>query len=111
MTSNNFCPSAFDRDLVPKRARRSGSALDHGRVVLEEVAFILPSFFGRDTGLELAESRLTDTKPAMLEFFGAIPEHIQPFPSSPGSIRSGLVKTAVMCFISTIHLVLIETHG
>ena len=31
-TSNNFCPSAFDRDLVPKRARRSGSALDHGRV-------------------------------------------------------------------------------
>ena len=33
ITSNNFCPSAFDSALVPKRARRSGSELDHGRVV------------------------------------------------------------------------------
>ena len=32
ITSNSFCPRAFDRHLVPKRARRSGSALDHGRV-------------------------------------------------------------------------------
>lgn len=25
MTSNNFCPNAFDRALVPRRARSSGS--------------------------------------------------------------------------------------
>jgi len=33
MLSNNFCPNAFDRGPVPRRARRSGSARDHGRVV------------------------------------------------------------------------------
>lgn len=33
ITSNSFCPNAFDRALVPKRARSSGSPLDHGRVV------------------------------------------------------------------------------
>jgi hypothetical protein len=32
-TSNNFCPSAFDSAFVPSRARKSGSAVDHGRVV------------------------------------------------------------------------------
>lgn len=33
MLSNNFLPNSFDRAVVPKRARRLGSAWDHGRVV------------------------------------------------------------------------------
>ena len=47
MTWNNFCPHAFDRAAVPKHARRSGSARDHGRVFSKN----LHSFFLASSGV------------------------------------------------------------
>ena len=102
ITSNSFCPSAFDRDLVPKRARRSGSAVDHGRVVSKNWR----SFSAASSGVIRAWSWLypgcrTQNQPCLnfSERFRRLSSH---FPSSPGSIRSGLVKTAVVYFRSAI---------
>src|SRR5258706_4278581 len=107
-TSNNFCPSAFDRALVPQRARKLGSPLDQGRVVSKNSR----SFSLASSGVIRAWSWLypgcrTQNQPC-LNFslrFRSISSH---FPSSPGSIRSGLVNTAMMYFISAVLLGLLR---
>ena len=79
-----FLTQRLRQGLSPETSSQVGLRIGPRAGRVEEMLFIPPRFFGRDSRLELSETWLAHTKPAMLELLSTIPEHVEPFPFITG---------------------------